>query len=153
MPLQGLEGLPILRQDVIPDGNLSPEHGSIHVYPFNSLPLLKSHIHPKYVIFDTGSKLAESEQDVIQELEDVFPTLHFSSIMALYSAWIRSPPAKSKKDHSYNVPDDNKDDVRTKSEQPRPNKRKLAVDEDEEYRTPPPVWPRPKKRKHMRKIC
>jgi len=106
VPLQGLEGLPILRQDVIPtDGKLSPEHGSIHVYPFDSLPLLESHIHPKYVIFDAGSKLADSEQNLIQKLVDVFPSLQFSSIMALYSAWIRPPPAKAQEDPLYNVPD------------------------------------------------
>lgn len=68
--------------------------------------------------------------------------------MALYSAWIRQPPAKAQGDPSYNVTDDEVD--RTKSGQRRPKKRKAPVVEDEENRTSSGrllMGPRPKKRK------
>jgi hypothetical protein len=111
VPLPGLEKLPIPRQHVNPaDGKLSLEHDGILMswYPFDTLPLLESHLRPEFVIFDAGYKLADSDQNLIQELVDVF-TLRFSSIMALYSAWIRPPPAKAKEDPTYNVPDDARD--------------------------------------------
>ena len=154
MPLQGLEWLPILRQDAIPaNGKLSLKHSNIHVYPFNRLPLLKTHLLPYFVIFDTGKKLSDSEQNLIQNLVNIFPDVRFSAIMALYSAWIPPPPAKAQKDPSYNVPNDDSKKVSNKDRDystpppPRPKKRKEPDVKDGGYRTPPP--PRLKKPKAL----
>ena len=54
-----MEDVVITRLDNIPNGKPSLEHVHIHLYPFDTLPLLESHLHPKFIIFDTGNKLRE----------------------------------------------------------------------------------------------
>jgi len=119
----------IIREDEVQGLASGESFKPAHPYPFDTLPLLESHLQPKFVIFDAGQKLAESEQNEIQNLVDVFPSLQFSSIMALYSAWIRPPPAKAKEDLTYNVPDDDddnsydsEDEDQTKSGRPHQEK-------------------------------
>ena len=102
------DGLPILRWDFIPTNGTppSPTHYSIHLYPFKTLPLLKSHIHPKFTIFDAGSKLSVLKIDLIKKLINAFPSL--ATIMDLYAAWTRFLPKDLyEEDPSYNISDDN----------------------------------------------
>lgn len=78
----------------------------IHRYPFKTLPLLESHLHPKFVIFEGGRKL-ESLSLVLkgQETFNDFPTL--TALTELYNAWKASPTAEEQEqDSSYNVPVD-----------------------------------------------
>jgi hypothetical protein len=80
-----------------------------HVYPFKTLPLLKSHLHPKYAIVNAGRKMQTLETVAhIQALVAEYPSL--SQINHLYSAWLRRPPPHSKNDPTYNPPDDGGDD-------------------------------------------
>lgn len=58
MPDQMLD-IPILRQDQLPAPGTAafPNMFTIHTHPFTTLPPLESHVHPKFVILETGRKL------------------------------------------------------------------------------------------------
>lgn len=97
------------RQDIISEP-ISSEHYSLHAYPFNTLPLLESHLHPRFAIFNAGYKL----QDMLQtrpesffQLIDDYPSL--STIKALYGAWILPPPDVAYTDPTF-INDDGDDD-------------------------------------------
>lgn len=95
MQLRGLEIEQITRrvelEDDIPAGGTPT--WTIHTHPFNTLPLLKSHLHPKYVIFDAGRKLgvlAKSDTHFVNK-----------TILAEYGAWKRELPDITQEDPSY----------------------------------------------------
>jgi hypothetical protein len=81
-----------------------------YTYPYDSFPLLESHIHPKFVIFAAGSVLdkviiEDSESNpVYQTLLEDFPSL--SKIRELYLAWITPIPSDAVKDTTYYNPRD-----------------------------------------------
>lgn len=77
-----------------------------HVYPFNTLPLLMSHLHPKYAIFEAGRKLANLSTTCAQQLVRDYPSLGLA--MTLHDAWTRRPPSSAERDSSY-IDDDSDD--------------------------------------------
>ena len=95
----------ILCQDVI-DGK---EYLSNHIYPFDTLPPLVSHLHPKFIILDAESKLESLGQISALKLINDFPIV--SSIMLLYSAWSQQPRAEDQQEQDplYNAPIDHND--------------------------------------------
>jgi hypothetical protein len=77
----------------------------VYKYPYTSFPQLKSHLHPKFAIFDAGSKLQklfneDSDSNPVYEkaLED-YPSL--SKIRSLYLAWIQPLPKKALEDKTF----------------------------------------------------
>ena len=97
-----MENLRIVRQDFIPSDSSTPvsdANSTIHMCPFDTLPQLESHIHPKFVIVNAGAKLVKlATVDVLKLVED-FPRL--SSIITLYNAWTRELAEKELKDPSF----------------------------------------------------
>lgn len=82
--------------------------GTVHYYPYHTLPLLESHLHPKFAIFNAGSKLKKLETpesfSKLETLFDKYPGLE--KTLRLYDAWIRPLPASALKDESYFDPND-----------------------------------------------
>ena len=78
----------------------------LYVYPYDDLPPLVSHLHPKFAIFDAGRKLKMfgnvSNQQVLEKFYDKYPELQ--KVWNLYRAWTRVPPIESLEDESYNDP-------------------------------------------------
>lgn len=73
-----------------------------HDYPFKTLPIIKSHLHPKFAIVNAAEKmqeLAKNENDFRRVLLD-FPILRV--VMDVYTAWVRFPADLN--DKSFNVP-------------------------------------------------
>ena len=106
---------------------LSDDEFHHYRYPFDTLPLLESHLHPKFVIFDAGQKISNLAKDSV-EFEKFchdFPALQISSILDLYTSWTRQPgPAeweRRNQDPSYYVPDDDDD---SKPGRPHPKKKR-----------------------------
>jgi hypothetical protein len=142
VPLENMKQMMLLHRDVKEDRNAnppSPTDYSIHGYPFDSLPLLKSHLHPKFAMYDAGRKLEKVKinPNEINRLQHLFPSL--SSIVAVYDAWKQLPTKEQQQDPTY-VSNDN--DV-------RPDYYDIDEDNDEDednnydVRTAPP----PKRRK------
>ena len=101
-----MEQVPITRQTVIPSGTrlLTPDDFATHVYPFQTLPLLKSHLHPKFAIINAGRKLATSSSAYSPQLMLDYPSL--SHVLTLYLCWTRSPPPESDQDPAFHRPYD-----------------------------------------------
>jgi hypothetical protein len=82
-----------------------------HDYPFNTLPLLESHLHPKFVIYDAGIKMFSFLRDpsfTAQMVRD-FPSLKMT--VELYIAWALNPlPDSSVNDPTYYDPDADEDE-------------------------------------------
>lgn len=59
-----------------------------HGYPFDTLPLLKSHLHPKFAIVDAGRKLSSSS-DLLRKLIQILPALEpsITLLLAVYHMW------------------------------------------------------------------
>ena len=76
-----------------------------HVYPYSTLPDLKSHLHPKFVIFDAGKKLDKlySEDSISSPVYDKFLEDYPSAEKArdLYLAWIGPLPKNALEDKTY----------------------------------------------------
>ncbi|KZT19361.1 hypothetical protein NEOLEDRAFT_1029002, partial [Neolentinus lepideus HHB14362 ss-1] len=58
---------------------------TVHNYPFDSMRLLNSHIHPKFAIFELGRKLASLSPDIKNKLITNKGIL--SLIIQLHGAW------------------------------------------------------------------
>ena len=76
-----------------------------HVYPYSTLPDLKSHLHPKFAIFDAGKKLdklykQDSRSNPVygKFLED-YPNAQ--KTLQLYLAWIGPLPENALEDKTY----------------------------------------------------
>jgi hypothetical protein len=96
-----------LREDRVHIPLEDDDGGILLPYPYDKLPCLTSHIHPKFAIFDAGEKLEalgelSSSQQELREVLSGNPGLE--KIRILYSAWIRTPPKDSVNDISYNDP-------------------------------------------------
>ena len=75
----------------------------VHKYPYKSFPLLQSHLHPQFVIFDSGRKLKKLEAAVLKKLADDTPSL--LNVVQLHSAWMEPPGEEVQdKDLSYQPP-------------------------------------------------
>ena len=83
-----------LKKKLIVRQNDDGEFIDYHKYPFDTLPKIQTHLHPKFVIFDAGKKWKKAEGF---SLEPQFKHLETSleTIEGLYDAWIRPLP-KSK---------------------------------------------------------
>jgi hypothetical protein len=79
-----------------------------HIYPFDTLPLLESHLHPKFVIYNSGKKIKGLEVPEYEKLIEQFPQL--GDVEIVYMAWLESLPKTVKDDASYNAPVDSDDD-------------------------------------------
>lgn len=84
-----------------------------YTYPYRAFPELKSHLHPKFVIFDAGKKLEKlmgisDNPPVVMEILNVLPSrpATISNIVKLYSAWIRNIPQDALDDISYVDPNE-----------------------------------------------
>lgn len=86
----------IARREVVADGKTSEP--AIYLYPFNTLPLLNSHLHPKFAIFDAGTKMAKL---IYQRSEFLDNHPGLIKIWRLYNAWKQSPPKFALGDESY----------------------------------------------------
>lgn len=106
MPLQGQEEIAFLHRHSLTDGTLD-----IHSFPFRTLPLLRSHLHPNFTIVDAGKKLVDGpytqaitgRPDLVSELD---------SIMIVYYAWTEVLSKEEQRGPSFANPDnpDNSDD-------------------------------------------
>ena len=128
-----MEEVVIVRIDSIPtDGApISRDQFTTHTYPFNTLPLLESHIHPKFVIINAGIKLERFDNTVIDKLVKDFPGV--SSLRTLYNLWTGRIPDTALADPSYNVTrnNDKDDDDKGEDNNGMPGKNKV--------RNPPPL--------------
>ena len=104
-----------------------PRDGVLHKHPYSTLPLLESHLHPKFAIYDAGRKLYRSAEAL---------DFSFGTIQTLYGVWTKFPPEKSKKDSSYigsteeeSVSSDNNDDSNDDSYKGRTGQTDQAVNE------------------------
>ena len=115
--------LPALKEDervvISRKPNFSDEdylNNTIHEYPYRTLPKLKSHLSPKFPIFDAGKKLLklkEDDQENLQNLIKDYPGIEKTT--TLYCAWIRKPPKNASKKKSYIDPDEelvHEDDIK-----------------------------------------
>lgn len=91
-----------LRVPTAEDPSLRPEDVVNHFFPFDSIPLLKSHIHPKFAIFELGRQVSHLPLDVYRSLLTTTPIL--SSVLDIYYAWTRTPPARFLEDTEFNPP-------------------------------------------------
>ena len=91
-----MEDVLITRREVLADGKISSEVINCF-YPFNTLPLLNSHLHPKFAIFDAGIKMARLTHQKSMFLNN--PSL--LKIWRLYNAWKRPLPKEALGDESY----------------------------------------------------
>jgi hypothetical protein len=92
--LKGLEEEQITRED----GFLS---WTRYVFPYRTLPKLRSHLQPKFVIFDVGRKLQLIPRALYSKITKDFPLL--IEIHKVYIAWMNSPE-DCENDTSYSVP-------------------------------------------------
>ena len=79
-------------------------HPTVYEYPYSTFPKLKSHLHPKFSIFDAGRKLdalffQENSNPAIDKLFGDYP--NSIKILHLYRAWIAPIPDSALKDTSY----------------------------------------------------
>ncbi|KAF8698513.1 hypothetical protein AX14_001128 [Amanita brunnescens Koide BX004] len=103
-----MEKISFTRQSSDP-ATLTANDFNVHVYPFTTLPVVVSHIHPKFVIMATGAVIAgRSRLDVRQALFQQFPTLQ--TILTLSVAWGSAVPDDAEENESYWPPDDPNDD-------------------------------------------
>lgn len=102
-----MESIAIHRQNTVPapDTPLSTNDFKTHTYPFTTLPLMTSHLHPKFAILEAGRKLETLETNNVAELIGSYPSL--GDVVVLYGAWTRAVPGNAMADRTYNNPDEN----------------------------------------------
>ena len=60
-----------------------------HVYPFTGFPTITSHVHPRFVLYNTGSKLSGARSVAYGRANpQLLPT--FRDVIAIYKAWTSS---------------------------------------------------------------
>ncbi|KAL0957225.1 hypothetical protein HGRIS_001039 [Hohenbuehelia grisea] len=111
LPLRDMEPVSITRQIRIPTvigPPLRPTDFIVHVFPFDDIPVLKSHIHPKFAIFQLGRQISGLAADKKASLLNANPIL--CSVLDLHKAWSESLPAGADEDSEFNQPLDDSDD-------------------------------------------
>jgi hypothetical protein len=100
------EDLVIIRQrDVREIGEDASDVITAHGHPYKTLPNLKSHLHPKFAIFDAGRKMKDLSQQSkiplpeLRKLLSDYPAL--TMIQELYNAWTQKIPADALEELSY----------------------------------------------------
>jgi len=76
----------------------------MHTHPFQSLPLLRSHIHPSFTILKAGRKLNACTGAEVDELRQNYPILH--KVLSIYDAWTAPVPEDAEDDPTWDPPDD-----------------------------------------------
>ncbi|KAF8900752.1 hypothetical protein CPB84DRAFT_1962343 [Gymnopilus junonius] len=80
-----------------------------HAYPFRSLPKIKSHIHPRFVLCHTAQKYALEDNT----FEDSYKT-ELRVIVQIYKRWVKPvPPQTLDNKQEAKDPDDNREDKRS----------------------------------------
>ncbi|GJJ05925.1 hypothetical protein Clacol_000112 [Clathrus columnatus] len=101
--LEEMEEIAIHRQNRVPDANARPASTDFttHIYPYGNMPLLQSHIHPKFVILEAGRKITANLAAVTNSL-NTYPILW--RLVEIYGAWTRAPPSGARDDETYGRP-------------------------------------------------
>ena len=77
-----------------------PSDFTIHFPPYHDMPLLTSHLHPRFVILEAGRKLSqETGTDAVETLVARYPILR--KIIEVYKAWTAERPADAMDDGTY----------------------------------------------------
>ncbi|KAF9496610.1 hypothetical protein BDN71DRAFT_1588802 [Pleurotus eryngii] len=111
LPLRDMEAVTITRHLRIPtpENPMGPSDTVMHFFPFDTMPLLTSHIHPKFAIFELGRQISALPMDLKIKLINATPIL--CSISDIYRAWSETPPAEFLAYKVFNPhPDDEDDD-------------------------------------------
>ncbi|KAF7424973.1 hypothetical protein PC9H_010284 [Pleurotus ostreatus] len=95
----GMETIGIHRQLGHEPDNLT---FTTHVFPFDQLPPLQCHIHPKFAIYEFGSKLVGLAAEMRAELFERWPIL--DKIALIYRAW-DAPPTEDISKWLMDIPD------------------------------------------------
>ncbi|KAF5348152.1 hypothetical protein D9756_010774 [Leucocoprinus leucothites] len=103
IPIKDMEDIAFSRQTAT-DASPVPDNFTTHLYPYDTLPFLVSHIHPKYAIVSAGQNMSCLPLDRLQALVQSFPRL--INIMVLYRAWMFHPPINNREDDSFWPPYD-----------------------------------------------
>ncbi|KAF7759893.1 hypothetical protein Agabi119p4_11588 [Agaricus bisporus var. burnettii] len=91
IPLKNsMRSICIARQENHPhDRPVATTDFKIHVHPFDELPELHSHLHPKFAIVELGRKLSTFNQATLEKLLVSHPIL--IRIIVIYKAWSSNP--------------------------------------------------------------
>lgn len=103
-----MERIGIMYQEHVQEDATVPTDFVVHTYPFASMPLLKSHVHPKFAVYELGRKLFEFSGNLQQTLVRDTPVL--GSILQIYMAWDRALSDENLEDLEFNEPPDDDDD-------------------------------------------
>lgn len=76
-----MKAITVLRQNDVTT-NVQPSDVTVHLYPFQTLPLLESHLRPEFVIFEAGRRMQRLE-DLIKSLMSISQeaTLSLASLL------------------------------------------------------------------------
>ena len=75
-------------------------------YPYDTLPRLRSHLHPKFAIFHAGkilNRVLGKNSHLNSELQNLDPNQDLETILKLYDAWTLPVPGNARKDLTYYV--------------------------------------------------
>ncbi|PPR04143.1 hypothetical protein CVT24_010693 [Panaeolus cyanescens] len=137
LPLQDMEDLYITRQS----GRDDDKTVSIHDFPFEDLPVIRSHLHPKFVILHLGATISRFCGDAWGGLLDRFPYLW--NVHQLFLAWTGGIPLGAFNDPTYVFPRSTMNDPVNSAVTPpdlddngdrTPLHRNIPISEDERYR-------------------
>jgi hypothetical protein len=84
-----MQGYPIARQNEH-DQPPNKDQFKIHFYPFDTLPPFRSHVHPKFAIFELGRKyheLLKKNTAAANEAVESYPNLR--RVHRIYAAWTK----------------------------------------------------------------
>ncbi|KAF9037563.1 hypothetical protein BJ165DRAFT_1501840 [Panaeolus papilionaceus] len=81
LPVQEMEDVYIARQAI----NVAGASVVVHEYPFDDLPIVTSHVHPKYVILHLGQLLSNRQIITRKALIQQIPWL--KDVRSLFSRW------------------------------------------------------------------
>ncbi|KIJ23997.1 hypothetical protein M422DRAFT_56591 [Sphaerobolus stellatus SS14] len=90
------------------DSELMPNDFVTYIHPFNAMPKLTSHLHPKFAILEAGRKLGVIAPPFLLEVVAEYPILQ--KALVIYAAWTCQCPADAQNDPSYNPPDNHDGD-------------------------------------------
>jgi hypothetical protein len=93
--------IPSCRLNKHPITRIQDSGPTIFEYPFSDFPILKSHVHPRYIIYNVGRHLAETiaflhYRDLLSANREA--DLIVTDILLIYMKWIQPPPKTFTKD-------------------------------------------------------
>ncbi|GJJ11573.1 hypothetical protein Clacol_005808 [Clathrus columnatus] len=96
-----MKEIAVHRQDRIPPPGvaITREDVTTHVYPFDTLPILKSHLSPKFVILEAGRKLSLLNTASNLEITTRYPIL--LKVTQIVQAWTSPRPSDAMNNPSY----------------------------------------------------